>query len=332
MRFFRKFCLSILMLTLVGALAAQSQKTSGYTVSKRITLGGEGGWDYLTFDGETRHLYIARATRVMVIDIDTGKQIGEIPNTNGVHGVALVQKSGLGVTSNGRDDAATIFDLKTLAPIATVKTGSKPDAILFDPFSGLVLTFNGKSNNATLIDPEKAVAVGTIALPGRPETGVSDGKGKIFVNLEDKNQIAVLDVASRKAVATWPLTECDEPTGLALDNVNHRLFSGCHNGVLVVMDADSGRNVLKLEIGKGVDAVAYDEKLALVFTSNAEGNISVIQQEGSDMYTSLASVPTQKGARTMALDAGKHVVYSVANAAAGADGKPGAFELIIVKK
>ena len=243
-----------------------------------------------------------------------------------------MHKLGRGVTSNGRDNSATIFDLKTLAPIATVKTGAKPDAILFDTFSGLVLTFDGKSNDATLIDPEKAVAVGAIALPGRPETGVSDGKGKVFVNLEDKNLIAVIDVAARKVLASWPLTGCEEPTGLAMDTANRRLFSGCHNGTLVVVDADSGRNVQKLAIGNGVDAVAYDKDTGLVFTSNGEGNISVIHQEGPDQYTSLANVPTQPGAKTMALDAGKHVAYTVANAPADASGKPGAFELIVLEK
>jgi len=268
----------------------------------------------------------------MVINLDSGKQIGEILNTSGVHGVALAYKTGRGVTSNGKENSATIFDLKTLAPIATVKTGLKPDAILFDPFSSLVMTFNGGSNNITLLDPEKAVAVDSITLPGRPETGVSDGKGKIFVNLEDKNQIAVIDIASRKVLATWPLTGCDEPTGLALDNANHRLFSGCHNGVLVVVDADSGRNVQKLAIGNGVDATAYDREAGLVFTSNGEGNISVIRQEGPDKYTSFANVLTQKGAKTMALDTNKHVVYSVANGAADASGKPGVFEMIVVER
>jgi hypothetical protein len=331
MRFFRGFCLTVLLMSLVGAFA-QAQKTSGYKVSRRVTLGGEGGWDYLTFDAEAHRLYIARATRVMVVDVDSGKLVGEIPNTNGVHGITLVQKLGRGITSNGRDDSATIFDLKTLAPIATVKTGAKPDAILFDKFSGLVFTFNGKSNDVTLIDPAKATAVGTIALPGRPETGVSDGQGKVFVNLEDKNLIAVIDVKARKVLASWPLTGCEEPTGLAIDIANERLFSGCHNGTLVVMDANSGRNVQKLAIGKGVDATTYDNNAGLVFTSNGEGSISVIQKEGPDKYTSLANIPTQPGAKTMALDANKHVVYSVANATANAPGKAGAFELIVLEK
>lgn len=332
MRFFRNFCLTLLVLTLAGALPAQVQKPSGYRVSRRITLGGAGGWDYLTFDSEAHRLYVARATRVMVIDVDSGKVVGEIPNTNGVHGVALVHKLGRGITSNGKDDSATLFDLKTLAPIATVKTGNKPDAILFDSVSGLVLTFNGKSNDTTLIDPEQAVAVGTIALPGRPETGASDGKGKVFVNLEDKNQIAVIDVASRKVLTTWPLSGCEEPTGLALDKANRRLFSSCHNGTLVVVDADSGRIVQKLAIGNGVDAAAYDKKAGLIFTSNGEGNISVIKQEGPDKYAAFANVLTQKGAKTMALNPDKHVVYSVADATIDASGKPGKFELIVVEK
>lgn len=331
MRIYRNLCLALLMLALAGTLPAQTQKSSGYKVTRRVTLGGEGGWDYLTLDSEARRLYVTRATRVMVIDVDSGKQVGEIPNTNGVHGVALLHKAGRGITTNGKDDTATLFDLKTLAPIATVKTGGKPDGILFDKFSGLVMTFNGKSNDSTLIDPEKAVVAGNIVLPGRPETAASDGKGKVFVNLEDKNQIAVIDIASRKVVTTWPLTGCEEPTGLALDAANRRLFSGCHNGLLFVVDADTGRIVQKLTIGNGVDVAKYDKKAGLVFTSNGEGNISVIQQEGPDKYTSFANVATQKGAKTMALDAEKHVVYSVANAA-GESGKPGAFELIVLEK
>ena len=331
MRFIRNFFFAVLMMTLAGALA-QAQKPSGYKVSGRITLGGEGGWDFLTVDSEAHRLYITRATRVMVVDADGGKVVGEIPNTLGVHGVALVRKLGRGVTSNGKADSATIFDLKTLAPIATVKTGAKPDAILFDPFSGLVMTFDGTSNEVTLIDPGKAIAVGTFALPGRPESAVSDGKGKVFVNLEDKNMIAEIDVAARRVTANWPLTGCEEPTGLAMDIAHRRLFSGCHNGTLVVTDADSGRTVQKLAIGNGVDAAAFDKDAGLVFTSNGEGSISVIRQDGPDQYTSLANVPTQKGARTMALDAGNHVVYTVANAPADASGKPGAFELIVLEK
>jgi WD40 repeat protein len=331
MRFFRNLCLTLLTLTLTGALV-QAQTSSGYKVTRRVSLGGEGGWDYLTFDTEARRLYVARATRVMVIDVDSGKSVGEIPNTNGVHGVALVHKLGRGVTSNGKDNTASIFDLKTLALVATVKTGGKPDAILFDRFSGLVLTFNGASNNTTLIDPEKALAVGTIALPGRPETGTSDGHGKVFVNLEDKNAIVVIDIKARKVVATWTLGGCEEPTGLAYDSANRRLFSGCHNSTLVVVDADSGKNVQKLTIGNHVDAVAFNEQKKLVFTSNGEGNISVIRQESADRYSSYENVLTVQGAKTLALDPDKHRLYTVANVASPESPAKGTFHFLVIEQ
>jgi len=327
-----RYAFFALFIAALSASQLSAQQKSGYHLSQRIALGGEGGWDYLTFDPQTNRLFVTRATRVMVVDLNSGAKLGEIPDTSGVHGVALVHKLGRGLTSNGKEDTATIFDLKTLASIAKVKTGGKPDSILYDSFSALVMTFNGRTNDVTLIDPEKAAAVGAIALPGRPETGVSDGTGKVFVNLEDKNQLAVIDVAARKVVASWPLEGCDEPTGLAFDAANRRLFSGCHNGMLVVTDAGSGRNVQKLSIGAGVDAAAYDPALALIFTSNGEGSISVIHQESADRYTSYANVPTQNGARTMALDPATHTVYTVANAAADASGKAGSFELLVIRK
>ena len=319
----------VLILATLGISQLSAQQESGYKLNRKITLGGEGGWDYLTLDASSHRLFVTRATRVMVVDVASSKLVGEIPDTAGVHGVALLPSFGRGVTSNGKEDTATIFDLKTLVPIAKVKTGGKPDAILFDPFSGLVLTFNGKSNSVTLIDVSKAQAAGSIDLPGRPETGVSDGKGRVFVNLEDKNQLAVIDVAARKVVATWPLPGCDEPTGLAFDAANRRLFSACHSNVLVVIDADSGRNVAQVTIGAGVDAAAFDAQSKLIFTSNGEGTLSVIRQESADKYVSLANVPTQKGARTMALDAETHTIYTVAPGVA-VDGKAAAFELLVV--
>jgi DNA-binding beta-propeller fold protein YncE len=303
--------LAVALASLVTISGAQS--VSDYKVTRQIKLGGEGGWDYLTFDALARRLYIARATRVMVVDVDSGKLAGEIPGTSGVHGIALVPKLNRGVSSNGRDDSATVFDLKTLRTIATVKTGGKPDAILFDKPSGHVLTFNGRTNNVTIIDPEKAVAIGTIALPGRPETGVSDGEGKVFVNLEDKNMIAVIDLKAQKVLTTWLLEGCEEPTGLSMDPKDRRLFSGCHNGVLVVVDADSGKNIQKLPIGKSVDATGFDPEAQLIFTSNGEGTISIIKQESPASYRKLPDVVTRPGAKTLALDVRRHVVYTVAN-------------------
>jgi YVTN family beta-propeller protein len=321
--------LAFALTALASAFAAQPPAV--YKVTRRIELGGEGGWDYLTFDPSTRRLYLARATRVMVVDVDSGKLVGEIPRTTGVHGVALVEKLDRGVSSNGRDDSATIFDLKTLRPMATVKTGGKPDAILFDKPSGDVLTMNGRTNNVSVIDPEKAAVIATIALPGRPENAVSDGRGKIFVNLEDKNQIAEIDLRAQKVLATWPLNGCEEPTGLAIDPVHRRLFSGCHNAVLVVVDADSGENIQKLPIGLKVDAAAFDPKLQLIFTSNGDGTISIIRQESPNSYRNAQTVLTQPGARTIALDPVRHTLYTVAILSANAS-SGGEFGILVIER
>lgn len=295
----------------VGALlqSATAQPPSGYRVSQRFELGGEGGWDYLSLDASAHRLYIARATRVMVVDVDSGKLAGEVPGTNGVHGVALIPKLGRGVTSNGRDNSATIFDLKTLKSIATVKTGEKPDSIIYDKASQHVLAFNGNSNNVTVIDPEKAEVVATIALPGRPETGVADGKGKVFVNLEDIAHLAVIDTTTNKAVDNWTLTGCEEPIGLAMDKKNRRLFAGCHNKVMAVADADTGKVLASLPIGGGVDAVVFDHATQLAFSSNGEGTLTVVHEDSPDKFSVVENVPTEPGARTLALDSASHKIY-----------------------
>jgi DNA-binding beta-propeller fold protein YncE len=307
-----------LTITFASGLAScgWAQTTGGYHITRTINLGGDGSWDYLRFDPAGKRLFIARSTRVMVADLTSGKLSAELPNTAGVHGVALVPDLHRGVTSNGKANTATIFDLETLHPIATVPTGEKPDGILYEPFSKLVLTMNGHSNSITLIDPQAAKVVGTIALPGRPETAVSDGQGKVFVNLEDKAQIAVVNIAQRAVSATWDLTGCTEPTGLAMDTrdkAQQRLFSACHSGSLIVVDASTGKNLQKLPIGSGVDAAAYDPATQTIFTSNGEGSISVIQQINPNSYSNLETVPTLPGAKTMALDPDDHIVYTVAN-------------------
>jgi DNA-binding beta-propeller fold protein YncE len=310
-----KCSLSLLLFALAAMLAitmaSPAQTVSGYHVSQRFELGGDGGWDYVTFDASAHRLYIARATRVMVVDADSGKLAGELPGTNGVHGVALVSKLGRGVTSNGRDNTATVFDLTTLKPIATVKTGEKPDALLYDQVSGHVFIFNGASNSATVIDPEKAEVVATIALPGRPETGVSDGKGKVFVNLEDIAHIAVIDTKSNAVVDKWRLDGCEEPTGLALDKKNRRLFSGCHNKAMPIVNADNGKQLATLPIGQGVDAVAFDPETQLAFSSNGEGTLTVVHEDSPDTFSVVENVQTQPGAKTMALDPKSHNIYLV---------------------
>ncbi len=325
------FFVAASMLLMTGAsMAADAPADSGYKVINRIAIGGEGGWDYLTFDAATHRLFIARGTRIQVVDVDSGKLLSEIPGLNGAHGVAIAASAGRAVASSGRSDSAVTFDLKTLAVVGTAKTGTKPDAILFDPATGLVAALNGGTSDVTLVDPASASTVASFKLTGRPETGVSDGKGKLFINLEDKNAIAMVDIKARKVLATWPMDGCDEPTGLAFDAASHRLFSSCHNNTLVVVDSDTGRNVQKLTIGGRVDAAAFDASAKLIFTTNGEGNISVIRQDSADHYTSLANVPTAPGARTVALDEQKHVLYTVANITGSEPGAKPVFTLLVV--
>jgi DNA-binding beta-propeller fold protein YncE len=300
-------CAAVLIMSIAGA----AQTASGYHVAKTFEIGGDGGWDYVNIDGSSNRLYIARATRVMVVDVASGKLVGELPDTNGVHGIAIVSKLGRGVTSNGKDNSATIFDLKTLKPIATVKTGEKPDAILYDKSSGYVLTFNGGSNSATVIDVEKAEAVATIALPGRPETGVSDGEGKVFLNLEDIAHIVEIDMKADKVVSDWKLEGCEGPTGLAMDKKNRILFSGCHNQAMPILNADSGKQLATLPIGKGVDAVAFDPETQLAFSSNGEGTLTVVHEDSPDQFSVVETVQTQPGAKTMSLDPNSHNIYLV---------------------
>ena len=319
-----KLIAGVILLALVAMPVGAFSQATEYKVTQAIPLGGEGSWDYLRVDVESQRLYIARSTRVMVVDLKTGKLVGEIADTAGVHGVALVKDAKRGVTSNGKADAATIFDLETLKPIATVATGGKPDAILWEPKTRTVMTMNGRSNSISVIDPVAAKVVATIALPGRPETAVSDEQGRVFVNLEDKAQIAQVDVLKGTVIGVWDLAGCTEPTGLAIDLATKRLFTGCHSGVLIVVDAETGKNVAKLPIGNGVDAVGYDAARHLIITSNGEGNLSLIAQKGADSYANAQTVTTLQGAKTLALDPASHKVYTVAN-------KDGVFTLLVVE-
>jgi DNA-binding beta-propeller fold protein YncE len=308
--------LKVIASVAVGALAGaavHAQQQTEFHITRSFNLGGDGSWDYLRFDPEANRLFIARSTRVMVVDLASGRLVAEIPDTLGVHGVALVPELKRGVTSNGKADTASIFSLDTLKVVGSVPTGEKPDGILWDPFSKTVLTMNGLANSISMLDVEAAKPVATIALSGRPEAAVADAKGKVFVNLEDKAQIAEVDMVTHSVLHTWDLAGCTEPTGLAIDLQSARLFSGCHNGILVVIDAISGRNIQKVPIGLGVDAVAFDAAIQTVFTSNKEGTISVVRQLDANSYQNLETVQTLPGAKTMALDPTRHVVYTVAN-------------------
>jgi DNA-binding beta-propeller fold protein YncE len=295
---------------LLGTLAAaQKPAPAGYHLQKTLELGGEGGWDYLVVEPESARLFVSRSTHVMVVDLSTGKLAGDIPDTAGVHGIALAPELGRGFTSNGKANSATIFDLKTLAALGTVKTGENPDAILYDPATKRVFTFNGRSNDATAFDAAKGDVLGTIALGGKPEFAVSDGAGKVFVNIEDKSEVVELDSKELKVLARWPIAPGEEPSGLAIDVEKKRLFSVCGNGKMAVLDATSGKVLATPAIGKGVDAAAFDPASGCAFASNGDGTLTVVHEDDAQTFTVLENAATGRGARTMALDAKTHLVY-----------------------
>ena len=306
------FCTST-RLALIGLLLTSFALAAapGYHIVKTFKLGGDGGWDYLTFDTTSRRLFISRATHVMVIDADSGKSLGDIPDTPGVHGIALAPDLGRGFISNGREGTVTIFDLKSLKSLSKVKVGDNPDAILFDSATKRVFTFNGHSNDSTAIDAAKGTVVGSIKLDGKPEFAVSDGKGEIFVNLEDKSQLLALDPNKLEVKSRWPLAPCQEPSGLAIDGKNRRLFSACDNKLMAIVDDDSGKLITTVPIGGGVDAATFDPETNLAFASCGEGVLTVVQEESPSKFSMAENVPTQEGARTMALDPKTHQIFIV---------------------
>jgi DNA-binding beta-propeller fold protein YncE len=286
---------------------------SGYHLLKKITLGGEGGWDYITFDSPTRRLFISRQTKVIVLDVDSEKVVGEIPNTEGVHGIALAPELGRAFTSNGRAGTITIFDLKTLAIIGSAQAGTNPDAIVYDPASKRVFAMNGRSSNSTAIDAATGKVVGTIALSGKPEFAVADGAGHVYVNIEDKSELWQIDSQKLTVTARWPLAPCQEPSGLAIDVEHHRLFAGCDNKMVAVVNAASGKVIATPAIGDGVDANAFDSGTGFAFSSNGEsGTLTVIHEDSPEKFSVVENLPTQKSARTMTLDPKTHEVFTVA--------------------
>ncbi|GAA0703688.1 YncE family protein [Dyella marensis] len=311
----------LLAATVLPALAAPSE--APYAVAARHALGGPGGWDYLSLDAAAHRLYIARDDRVMVMDTASGKLAGEVAGMQHAHGVALSPSTHEAFVSSGRGDEVTVFDTQTLKVTRHIAvSGKNPDAILFDGASGHLLTMNGRSNNLSVIDAQAGKELSTVALPGRPEFAVADGNGLLYLNLEDKNALARVDLKAGKVTAVWAMAPCDGPTGLALDAAHGRLFSVCDNGWLIVTDAHDGHQVAKVEMGKGPDAVIYDAARHTVLGSAGEdGVLSVVAQDDADHYRLLGNLPTQKSARTMVLDPSTHEVYLAAAAASG-KGKP----------
>ena len=284
------------------AASAAAQAASTYTVVRTMLVGGDGGWDYVYADSAARRLYIARATRFMVVDLDSGKLVGEIPDTPGAHGVAVVSDLGIGFTTNGRENTSSVFDLKTLKVSEKIKTGEGPDAVVYDPASGHVFIMDGHGKAASVIDPRTRKVVATIALSGKPEAPVSDGKGRVYVNIEDKNSIAVIDSKANKVIDEWPMAGCDEPSGLATDQDEGRLFAACGNKKMAIVDSKTGKLLSTIPTGDSSDGAAFDPKAKVAVASNGEGNMSFVG-ERDGKYALIENVPTKKGARTITFDA-----------------------------
>jgi DNA-binding beta-propeller fold protein YncE len=318
------FAGGVIMKSLIAVLLLMSVNVyaeSGYHVINKLPFGGEGGWDYLTIDSSADRLYISRGNHVMVIDTVLNKLIADIPDTPGVHGIALAAELNRGFISNGKANTAFVFDLKTLKVIGQVKTGENPDAILYEPVTKRVFTFNGKSQDATVFDAISEKVLGTIALGGKPEFAAADNKDRVFVNIEDTNEVVELDSSKLTLVKRHSLSPCNEPTGMAMDIEHHRIFSGCHNKVMAVLDMQTGKVTATVPIGEGVDANAFDAWTGLAFSSNGDGTLTVVTESSPGKFET-ETVPTQRGARTMALDPKTHKIYLPAAEFAPAPASP----------
>jgi DNA-binding beta-propeller fold protein YncE len=329
------FLLAALTLMAIPAAAQKSFK-----VADRVKLGGEGGWDYLTYDPAGNRIFITRGNHVMVVDAKTLKPTGDITDLSGTHGVALAEELGRGFISSGGDNMMVIFDLKTLKVLDKVKVGERPDAILYDHSAKRVYTFNAKTQDSTVVDATTGKVIGSVPLGGKPETGVADGKGNVYVNIEDRSEIVRIDTKKLVVAEHYPMAGCDEPSALAFDVAHRRLFAGCASRVVAVVDPDSGKLVTTVDIGGGVDAGAFNPKTQQILMScGADGVLSVIHEDMPDKYTVVQNVPTEKGARTMALDEKSNTIYTVTAQfdptppPAGQRRKmiPGTFELLVVK-
>lgn len=295
----------------LAPLLAQTAASSGYHKTREIVLGGDGGWDYITFDSGARRLYVSRASHVVVLEPDSGEVVGTIADTPGVHGIAIAPELATGYTSNGRDGTVTAFDLRTLQQVARIGVGTNPDAIVYEPTTKRVFAFNGGSNDVSVIDARSRTIIDTLALDGRPEFAIADGQGDVYFNIEDKSQVAKINASRASIEARWSLAPCEGPTGIAMDVQRRRLFVGCSNSLMAVVDADSGRVLTTLPIGKGSDATAFDAQAHLAFSSNADGTLTVIREDGPDGFVVVENVATKLGARTMALDSPRQRIYLV---------------------
>lgn len=307
----KKLIIPVVVSVLCGTIQEVKAQTSYKSINK-IKIEGDGGWDFLSADETTSRLYVSHSTKVQVVDLKTGTVVGTIPDTKGVHGITVAPDFNKGFTSNGKDSSVTIFDVNTFAVLAKVQvTGQKPDAIIYDKFSKKVFVFNAASNNATVIDAKTNAIVATIPFEGNPEVAVTDGKGKIYVNIESKNSVAVINATTYKVEANWSLDKGEEPTGLAIDTKHQRLFSVCHNKLMVILDATNGKVISSLPIGEGVDGVAFDAEKERAYSSNGkDGTITAVEGKKGADYKVIETITTQKGAKTIAIDTKRRHIYT----------------------
>jgi YVTN family beta-propeller protein len=294
-----------LVLIYAGLLA---QNTKPFTIQKTFHIQSGGGWDYIAVGPDNNRLYVSHGTQVNILNETTGDSIGVIENTTGVHGIAFDKANGKGYTSNGRLNNVTVFDLATNAVITQIPTGENPDAIMYEPFSKTIVTCNGRSKDLSVIDVKENKVIATIPVGGKPETAVSNGAGKIYVNIEDKSEIVEVDMKSFTVLNHWSIAPAEEPTGLVIDTKTNRLFAGCGNKLLAVVDASNGKVITTLPIGDGCDGVGFDMNLKNIYASNGEGTLSVIHEKSADSFESVVTVPTKRGARTITVNSQSHKI------------------------
>ena len=333
----KSIALSIIFLatsTFTGLIAQKE-----FHIIKTFHIQSAGGWDYIAVGPGNNRLYVSHGTQVNILDKTTGDSIGVIQNTTGVHGIAFDKEHNKGFTSNGRLNNVTVFDLTTNAVITQIPTGANPDAIMYESYSKKIITCNGRGKNLSFIDPVENKLLDSIDVGGKPETAVSNGEGKLFVNIEDKNEILVVDLKTMKVEAHWPLAPAEEPTGLAFDKTTKRLFAGCGNKFLIVLNASTGAIVDKLSIGDGCDGVGFDVSTKNIFTSNGEGTMSVFHEKSADKIEPVTTVTTKRGARTIVVDQQTHLIYlptadfeAQSNPQERPRMKPGTFQVLVVGK
>ncbi|MDB5120678.1 MAG: hypothetical protein JWN56_1896 [Sphingobacteriales bacterium] len=330
---------STALLALLFAFSVTAQVQNSVHITKRMEIGGTGGWDYIHVSSVNKEIYVSHGTKVNIVNQLTGDSVGVIPNTNGVHGITIVNSLNKGYTSNGRSNTSTVFNSKTHQVLAEIATGKNPDAIFYEEYSKKIFICNGASNDATIIDPLTDHVIATIPLGGKPETAVSDGKGSIYVNIEDTSEIVAIDAKTFKVKKRWKLKGGEEPSGLDIDKKTNRLFAGCGNKLMVVLDAKTGKTLAQIPIGDGCDGIAFDEEKKLIFSSNGEGTLTVIKEVNANKFTIIKTIKTERGARTIALDPKKHEIYlSTASLkpATNPDSRPqpvpGTFHLLVVSE